>query len=390
MQGANQSYSFIVKNPQISSLKADSFIKITRNSMGLRGEEFNSKKHKVKILTVGGSTTECIILSDGTTWPDLLQKKFVDSDVWVGNGGVNGQSTFGHIPYLRDHYLKLKPDIVIFLIGANELNKYYLNNQGQPAYDFGREEPYQYNKLFPNSAPSSSEEVTTTLGQVFWHKVYEYKNYSKILLNIIELRSRKLTEKYNLGHVHNVDLINNKHIQQAEILDQNYEFEVDLKKLKTLKVNPDRLKNELKKQVDHRSMVRANIETLINISLENNIIPVFVTQPALFGPQIDSRTKVNLGTMILQAGNALVGPGFSGNEMWSMQEVYNDITRDLAAKRNVPLIDLASLMPKDSLYYYDYVHFSRPGAEKVADILYRPVCKVVKSNLLADKNCSGD
>lgn len=357
MQGANQSYSFIVKNPQISSLKADSFIKITRNSLGLRGEEFDSKKHKVKILTVGGSTTECIILSDGTTWPDLLQKKFIDSNIWVGNGGVNGQSTFGHIPYLRDHYLKLKPDIVIFLIGANELNKYYLNDQGRPAYDFGREEPYQYNKFFPDPSIGA-----TTLGQVFWHKLYEYKNYSKILLNIVELRSRKLTEKYNLGHVHNLDLLNNKHIQQAEVLSQNYEFEVDLKKLKNVNVNPDRLENELKKQMDHRSMVRANIETLIKISLENNIIPIFVTQPALFGPQIDPRTKVNLGTMILQAGNALVGPGFSGNEMWSMQEVYNDITRDLASKRNIPLIDLASLMPKDSLYYYDYVHFSKPGA----------------------------
>ena len=385
MQGANQSYSFIVKNPQISSLKADSFIKITRNSMGLRGEEFDSKKHKVKILTVGGSTTECIILSDGTTWPDLLQKKFVDSDVWVGNGGVNGQSTFGHIPYLRDHYLKLKPDIVIFLIGANELNKYYLNDQGQPAYDFGREDPFQYNKLFPDPSIGA-----TTLGQVFWNKLYEYKNFSKILLNIVELRSRKLTKKYNLGHVHNLDLINNKHIQQAEVLNQNYEFEVDLKKLKNVNVNPDRLGNELKKQLNHRSMVRGNIETLINISLENNIIPVFVTQPALFGPQIDPRTKVNLGTMILQAGNALVGPGFSGNEMWSMQEVYNDITRDLATKRNVPLIDLASLMPKDSHYYYDYVHFSKPGAIRVADILYRPICKVVKSNFIEDIDCFGE
>jgi hypothetical protein len=35
----------------------------------------------------------------------------------------------------------------------------------------------------------------------------------------------------------------------------------------------------------------------------------------------------------------------------------------------VPLVDLARLLPKDSRYYFDWVHYSNEGAQKVADLL---------------------
>ena len=48
-------------------------------------------------------------------------------------------------------------------------------------------------------------------------------------------------------------------------------------------------------------------------------------------------------------------------------ELYNDVIRSDSAR--ILVIDLARKMPKNSEYYYDFIHFTNKGAEKVADIL---------------------
>ena len=56
-----------------------------------------------------------------------------------------------------------------------------------------------------------------------------------------------------------------------------------------------------------------------------------------------------------------------------MLEKYNDGTRRKAMEKNIPLIDLAHLLPKSSEYFYDVVHMTNKGAEKTAMILYDSV-----------------
>ena len=53
-----------------------------------------------------------------------------------------------------------------------------------------------------------------------------------------------------------------------------------------------------------------------------------------------------------------------------MLEKYNDGTRQIAKQKQIPLIDLAHLLPKSSEYFYDLVHFTNEGAEKTGQILY--------------------
>ncbi len=42
----------------------------------------------------------------------------------------------------------------------------------------------------------------------------------------------------------------------------------------------------------------------------------------------------------------------------------------MASANGVTLIDLAKSMPKDSRYFYDYLHFTNEGAVRVGDIIY--------------------
>ena len=96
----------------------------TANKWGMRGEDPPKDwKQATTILTVGGSTTQCFYLDDSQTWPNLLQKQMRAwcPNVWVGNAGLDGHSTHGHVLLMKRVIEKLKPDIVIFLVGVNDL-----------------------------------------------------------------------------------------------------------------------------------------------------------------------------------------------------------------------------------------------------------------------------
>jgi hypothetical protein len=102
---------------------------------------------------------------------------------------------------------------------------------------------------------------------------------------------------------------------------------------------------------------------LIEISRQNGIEPVLITQPTAFGEVIDPVTGADLG----RAGTHAM----SGKAFWRLLELYNSVTRKTAAQYGVELIDLAGEMPKSSEYYYDAYHFSNAGCVRVAEIIDR-------------------
>ena len=95
-----------------------------RNSLGFRGSEPPKDLDKyLSLITVGGSTTQCLVLQERSTWPFLLGRnlnaKF--DPIWVNNAGLDGHSTFGHLILLQDHLLKLRPKVIVFLVGINDV-----------------------------------------------------------------------------------------------------------------------------------------------------------------------------------------------------------------------------------------------------------------------------
>ena len=43
--------------------------------------------------------------------------------IWLNNAGLDGHSTFGHIILFKDYIVKLKPKIILFLVGANDVGR---------------------------------------------------------------------------------------------------------------------------------------------------------------------------------------------------------------------------------------------------------------------------
>ncbi len=95
-------------------------ISYTRDKDGYRGKDKNSRK-KI-ILTIGGSTTDQRYITDGETWQDYLDKEFPSYDFI--NGGVDGQSTYGHLASINSwHSTSLNQEMVsmiIFYLGVND------------------------------------------------------------------------------------------------------------------------------------------------------------------------------------------------------------------------------------------------------------------------------
>ena len=96
----------------------------SRDSYGLRGE-YNSPA-KINIITMGGSTTNEIFISEGHTWSDILASNFQKSgrDITIVNAGVDGQSTIGHLKNFEVWFPKIpkfSAQYILVYLGINDL-----------------------------------------------------------------------------------------------------------------------------------------------------------------------------------------------------------------------------------------------------------------------------
>ena len=93
----------------------------SRDQEGYRPYKINPP-NRGSVLTIGGSTTDQRYVDDNKTWQRILESKVNKK---VINGGVDGQSTFGHVASLKNWHAKTlaREQIhdIIFYIGVNDV-----------------------------------------------------------------------------------------------------------------------------------------------------------------------------------------------------------------------------------------------------------------------------
>jgi lysophospholipase L1-like esterase len=301
--------------------KLDQVVIHQRNSLGFRGPEPPADfSQNLTIVTVGGSTTECFDLAEDKTWPhDLGMKLKPDfKHLWLNNAGLSGNSTYGHSILMQDYLVKLKPKVVIFLVGINDVGI-----RGERDFD-ERIHGVNFRSLerFLASAAVHSELATAALN------LYRFYFPKSVMIN-----------------------------------NQRDPQETDLRKLLPFEVAEPTRAAIIKDHQDHYlESYKQRLEKLIAICREQHIIPVLLTQPVLYGNNVDPTTGVDLS-------HKFVAKDMNGATAWEVLELYNDVTRQVGTERGVLVIDLAREMPKDSRYYYDLMHFTNAGADKVAGLI---------------------
>ena len=301
--------------------KLDRVVIHQRNSLGFRGPEPPADfSRNLTIVTVGGSTTECFDLAEDKTWPhDLgvnLQHNF--KPLWLNNAGLSGNSTFGHYILMQDYLVKLQPKVVIFLVGINDVGLKSERDFDERIHEIN----FRSLERFLATAAVRSELATAALN------LYRFYFPKSVMIN-----------------------------------NQNDPQETDFTKLPPFTVSPAAQAAIIKDHHDHYlGPYRKRLEKLLTICREHNIVPVLLTQPVLYGNSFDPTTGVNLG-------HRFVAKDMDGATGWQVLELYNDVTRQVGREQGVPVIDLAREMPKDSRYYYDLMHFTNAGADKLANLI---------------------
>lgn len=170
----------VVIEPEISGL--DKEVKYSTNSLGFRGPEPPKDWEKsLTIIAIGGSTTECSLLSDDSTWSAQLFSllKQNDKQIWLNNAGLDGCSTYGHNILMRDYIVKLKPDYALFLVGINDLVKSSFQNED--GFLINRNESFfrkllKKSELFTLIANLMEAMKSQKANVAHGHDPYEYKN----------------------------------------------------------------------------------------------------------------------------------------------------------------------------------------------------------------------
>lgn len=256
---------------------------------------------------MGGSTTHCHYLPDDRTWPSRLGDRL---GVWLNNAGINGQSSESHLVLLQSYITLMQPDMVLFLVGVN---------------DMGRSDFTPVRFVARANGPLGRASRHSALLASVLHMVRMHSEASAGVMNLprIDLEERaKATGPFDES------------------------TEVSREKLDAYE---DRL------------------HALVTLSRAHDIEPVLLTQPALYGPATDDVTGVDLGAM-QGAGN------YSGRAAWARLEQFNDRTRALAIREGVLLVDLAREFPKSSRFYQDLIHYSDEGAELLAELVADRLC----------------
>ncbi|MCI0587389.1 MAG: GDSL-type esterase/lipase family protein [Planctomycetes bacterium] len=291
--------------------------RLTTNRWGLRGEEPPEDWDAWETwIAVGGSATQCFYLDDEKTWPHLLQQRLRERDprTWIGNGGIDGQTTRSHLVFLDKVVRVLHPDAVLLLLGVNDLTLSICEDL----------------RLFGSPHDRAMWPEDSWRMRLFrWSRLFQlgYRWSAVLSEDVLLVRAAHRTyEPRPLGP------------------------------------DPTPLPADLREILPGLPEFRSNLKALIDSGRDMGVRTVFVTQPILFADAEPWRgIEGEFFWIRRQIGR------FSAADLRRMLDVFNRETVEVCRANAVPCFDLAAEVPSSEEFYYDPAHFTEKGAALVAD-----------------------
>ena len=311
---------FLPNSSIMSGITGASFFTI--NELGYRGPLIKDKDKEYRILTMGGSTTEELYLDDNETWPYLLMKNLnMTNDgrqIIAMNIGKSGHNTRDHIIQLKSLIPLYKPDLVILMVGANDMLLKLSKRWVWKPFD---ENTYDYTKSFSY--------------------ISDYSFKSSISYKIYNMLSWELDSQFK---------------EQDVVGDSIMESRLERKNSKSII-------NEIPDLALALDDYEGNLGRLIEIAQENNVSVIFSTQPFLWKENMSKEEDSSLWMTTDFNGNF-----YPVKTMSDSMEKFNLRLLSFCAKnKKTVCFDLERKVPKSLNYFYDDMHFNENGAEFVAE-----------------------
>jgi lysophospholipase L1-like esterase len=302
----------------------------TTNAYGLRADAVDLSDEKVtRIITLGGSVTECMVLADQDAWPRRMQDELArrtGKPVWVGNGGVSGQTSLDYAAHAQRLLPQFRPHAVVIMIGGNDLNsiiqqRYFpldlLNPQVLAPYA---------EKLY---VPSREAEADLSLLE----PLYSYALYERRLAPDV----MDLTDLYA--------------------------------RMKELRFQAPKL-SQLEELEDGVDTYRTNLRMLqaALAGLEPAPKVLLVTHPFLWADKLPEEAEKSLWGGVTCIGCA--NPKFYATPTLAaaLREI-NRVTLEFCKSSGLACYDLEPHVPKTLANFYDDAHLTEQGAALVASLV---------------------
>jgi len=292
---------------------ANPVVTYTRDKYGLRGSY--SSPGDIRILTVGGSTTDQRHIGDGQTWQDVLQKRFEQAGlrIPVANAGIDGQSTFGHIANFKWWFPDipgLAPEFILFYVGLNDYHKDVADRFDR--YVFEGDNPGIGERIRDNSA--------------IWHLLKTLQGTYKAMIV-----SRIGHERVNFGGLTWV----------RDPLQSDYGF-----------------------MAPRLEAYAARLRLLADLTRQAGAAPIFVSQPSrhyrVTAQGIEGQPELT----------SVDGRRINGVDFYRLMRKMDGVAESVAREKGALYVDLAGRGEWTDADFYDLVHMTPQGAAKVGNLLY--------------------
>jgi lysophospholipase L1-like esterase len=312
------------------------------NSFGVRGREWGDRATEFRVLCIGGSTTECLVTDQSRIWTTLLEKELgVLPDgrrAWVGNIGKSGLGTAHHIRQMK-HLLPVYPlDVVVLLVGANDLQSLLKRPGG---YDpRATQGPEAERLLMEQSFAVAPGGVGTTWPGDPWYKRLRLWHVTRVF-------------KYQV-------------LRRPEQQDPEG---VTVQRWRALRAagrrsgTPPPLEPGL-------AAYRKNLEEIVRLAREDGVRLVFLTQPTLWRADLTPEEE-----RLLWAGGVgdfRVEPGalyYEAPALARALDAYNDTLRDVCRATGTTCVDLAREIPRSTEFFFDDFHFTDRAQPVIASLV---------------------
>jgi len=300
-------------------LYTDSLIKqnynVTIDSNGfISNGNIHTKNSDLKILFLGGSTTETLYVNEKSRFPSVVERILRDrlqTTVSTYNGGVSGNNSMHSLLKLLGKGIPLNLDYSVLMHNINDMTL------------LSRTESYWVSPITrelvinPHNQPSlnfSLHSILKNIKDMLFPNLYSY-------------------------------------IKPRLIIDNKNEFN---------SFNRKPLTSELK--IKMYDSWRASLKSYVDICRSWKIKPVLMTQ---FNRINEEDILFNSTFFQAVAPNA----DLNKNDFIEVYKTFNEIIREVAMEQNVLLIDLEKLIPASDFYIFDSVHLNSKGSILVGEII---------------------
>jgi len=327
--------------------------RFTVSSQGLRGPEMGDEP-EARVLAIGGSTTECLMIDDELAWPLRLSKNLGatadNRPVWSGSSGLSGMNSGDHILHASFLVPQLPPiDVVVALVGVNDLS-------------VALGTPELYKPVPANPPPEQSEALLRRVFQQVPGRLensweYDESFYRKLALFQLVRRLKNARSK-DLSSQQLTNDDGGSLLTRGRRRRQNAPHYID----------------ELPDLSAALVTYRTNLNTFIDVLQARSIRVLLVTQPTIWRADLsEADTKLlwmgGKGDFLKLDGMPYYTPRVLADGM----KQFNDTMLAVCRDRGVECFDLAARIPKDTTFFYDDCHFANGGSVQIAELLTEPL-----------------